>query len=101
MAHKRRYIYAPERVRGDYGYWVCTTCGIEFCGGAGALHKPGCADANSGYTPCDYYFGDSEVAKAKETARIWNDERQRTPLGPLSVAILRRHYRHLLKDAPA
>jgi hypothetical protein len=86
--------YRPD-IKGSYGYWRCSLCGMTFYGGGQSLHKTNCPDKeksldpDGGYANCCYYFGRRDVERAIERARRSGDEDDSGELGPVSVKLLR------------
>lgn len=78
-----------------YGYWTCAECEAEFYGGGVALHNTGCSQAKS-YESCTYTFGPKEVQEAKDAALRNGRDDQPTPLGPLSLRVLKDQFPFLV-----
>lgn len=97
VAHRERVLNeVPLVYDADHtmstGYWS-HDCGSEFFGGGEALHNPGCPIKD--YEGCIYNFGPKEVERAKEWATT-HDEDYPTPLGVVTVGILKAKFPELL-----
>ena len=79
-----------------YGYWTCDECNANFYGGGPALHSKDCPVRSQEYESCNYHFGPKEVEKAVECAAYNKDESARTPLGCISVKILKEKFPEII-----